>query len=301
MTVTLETSRGHIECAVCGQGPAVLLLHGAMGGWDQGQLLARTALGSSGFQCIAVSRPGYLGTPLASGETPEQQADLCAAALDELKLRDAAVIAISGGGQCALQFALRHPDRCRRLVMISACSAPINVPVAFRFYLLKLMVRFPALAGAIRKKPALTLSDPEAGPLMLALQSSTMERMAERLPGTENDIRQSRLPFAYPLERISSPLLAIHGTADEAAPFAQARALAARVPGAELLAIKGGTHVVLFTHLHEIRARVMQFLGCDQNPIATHNAATSPMLSPRAAGTISQAAALGASASRRIT
>jgi pimeloyl-ACP methyl ester carboxylesterase len=88
-----------------------------------------------------------------------------------------------------------------------------------------------------------------------------MERMPERLPGTELDIATSRADLRYPLERIAAPVLAIHGTADRGAPFAQAQAVAARVPGAELLAIEGGEHVALFTHLGEIRARVGPFLG----------------------------------------
>lgn len=75
-----------------------------------------------------------------------------------------------------------------------------------------------------------------------------------------NDVRQSRLPFAYPLEQISVPMLVIHGTRDEAVPYELAKSLARRVPGAELLTIDGGQHVSLFTHLHEIRTRVTGFL-----------------------------------------
>ena len=261
--VTIQTSRGAVEYAVWGEGPAVLLLHGAMGGWDQGVLLARSAAGVPCFQYVAISRPGYLGTPLASGRTPEEQADLCASLLEALGIRDAALIAISGGGQCALQFTLRHRKRCRGLVMISACSAQIRVPVPFRFQMMKLMAHVPPLVRAMRRKAALrapALNDPEAGPLMMALQSSTMERMAERMPGTQNDIRQSRLPFDYPLERISVPLLVVHGTADQAAPYTHAQSLASRVPKAELLSIEGGEHAALFTHLHEIRERVVPFL-----------------------------------------
>jgi pimeloyl-ACP methyl ester carboxylesterase len=274
----IGTRRGTVECARTGEGPAVLLLHGAMGGYDQGLILGRSAVGSPAFEYVAVSRPGYLGTPLALGEAPEEQADLCAALLDALAVPQAGVIAISGGGQCALQFALRHPDRCRCLVMISACSAPIAVRLPLQFHLLGLMARVPALTSRMRKRlrtdperavrrsipdPQLrvqTLNDPEAGPLLLALQESTLDRLAERLPGTRNDIAQSRAAFAYPVEQISGPLLVVHGTADRAAPFAQARQLAARVPGAELLAIEGGEHVSIFTHRNVIRPRVERFL-----------------------------------------
>lgn len=277
--LVVQTAWGGVECARSGAGPAVLLLSGAMGGYDQGILLGRAAAGSSGFEFIAISRPGYLATPLALGRTPEQQADLCSALLDALAIRQASVIAISGGGQCALQFALRHPGRCSALVMISACSAPLNGRLPFRFRLLKLAAHFPALSGAMARKAAadpdkaarrsipdpalraLTLQDPEAGPLLMALQRSVMERMAARLPGTENDIAQSRSSFDYPLEQIRAPVLIVHGTEDEAVPFAQAKALAARVPRAELLAISGGRHVSLFTHRRVIQPRVRQFLA----------------------------------------
>lgn len=276
--VILRTPRGMVELACQGEGPAVLLLHGAMGGYDQGLILGRAALGCPGYRFIAVSRPGYLGTPAASGLAPELQADLCAAALDELSVASVVVIAISGGGQCALQFAIRYPDRCRALVMLSACSAPIPGAVPFRFHLFRLATRIPWMATAIQRRAAAhpeeaaarsipdpvlrerTLNNPEVGPLFRALQSSVMDRMAARMPGTHNDIRWSRAPFNYPVESIRVPVLVIHGTEDEAAPFAAAESLASRVAGAELLAIEGGRHVSLFTHNALIRERLWRLL-----------------------------------------
>lgn len=274
----LTTPRGQVEYAISGEGPAILALHGAMGGYDQGLILARTTVGEPGYRYIAPSRPGYLQTALASGRTPEQQADLYAALLDALQIEKTAVIAISGGGQSALQFALRYAARTTALIMVSACSAPITARLPLRFYLMKFAAKVPALAAAMRKKlianpeaaarrsirdPELatrTLNDPDAGPLLKELLLSTTDRMAERLPGTLNDIEQSRLPFAYPVERIAVPTLVVHGTADRAAPFAPAKALAETVPGAEFLPIEGGEHVSIFTHRALIRARVCAFL-----------------------------------------
>ncbi len=107
---------------------------------------------------------------------------------------------------------------------------------------------------------ARTLQDPEAGPLFTALLRSTANRMAQRLPGTENDIRVTRTT-TYPLEQIAVPVLVVHGTADRLVPFAQhGKVLATRIPGAELLAIEGGEHVAIFTHRAEVRARVTRFL-----------------------------------------
>lgn len=93
---TMQTPLGAVEYGEFGEGPVVLALHGAMGGFDQSAILARTIL-SGQHRVIAVSRPGYLATPLSSGETPEAQADLLAALLDALAIERASVIAISGG------------------------------------------------------------------------------------------------------------------------------------------------------------------------------------------------------------
>jgi len=109
--ISIRTSRGNVDAVCWGEGPAVLSLHGAMGGYDQGILLAKSAV-SPRHRFVAVSRPGYLGTPLAAGRTPEEQADVCAEVLDQLGIAETAVIAISGGGPAAVQFALRHAQRC---------------------------------------------------------------------------------------------------------------------------------------------------------------------------------------------
>src|SRR4051812_12908185 len=52
-----ETRCGLIEYAVRGQGPAVLIVHGAGGGFDQGLLFAEP-IAQAGFRAIAVSRFG---------------------------------------------------------------------------------------------------------------------------------------------------------------------------------------------------------------------------------------------------
>jgi pimeloyl-ACP methyl ester carboxylesterase len=276
--ILLATRGGPVEVAVAGDGPAVLALHGAMGGYDQGLILARS-VDAPGFRWVAPSRPGFLGTPRSAGRTPEAQADRHAEVLDALGIGSAAVVAVSGGGPSALQLALRHPDRCWAVVLISACiTGGIDVRLPLAWHAMRLAARVPVLGALMLRRagadpdraarrsipdPALrarTLADPEAGGLLRALQRSTIDRMAARLPGTADDIATSRSDLRFPLERIVAPVLAVHGTADRGAPFGQAEALVRRVPGAELLAIPGGEHVALFTHLGEIRARIGAFL-----------------------------------------
>src|SRR4051794_15511903 len=106
-----QTACGPIEYAAVGAGPAVLLVHGAGGGFDQlldtvGELARR------GFRVVAPSRFGYLRTPLPADASPAAQADAHACLLDALKIDRAAVIGVSAGAPSSMQFALRHAKRC---------------------------------------------------------------------------------------------------------------------------------------------------------------------------------------------
>lgn len=62
-----------------GNGPAAVTVHGAMGGCDQSLLLAEVALDTTRHHVLAISRPGYPGTPLRNVKLPEEQADRIAA------------------------------------------------------------------------------------------------------------------------------------------------------------------------------------------------------------------------------
>jgi pimeloyl-ACP methyl ester carboxylesterase len=288
--VVVATARGAVEYASVGEGPAILALHGAMGGWDQSLLLART-LGEAGYRYIAVSRAGYLGTPLASGRSPEQQADLHAALLDRLGVACAAVMAVSGGGYSALHFAVRHPDRCWALVLASTTGGPTPAP-PLAFHLLRLLGRLPGFARRARARaerdpmasarrsvtdPAALerlAADGEAWALFNALTLSTADRTARRLDGTFNDVAVTRAR-EYPLDRITVPALVLHGTRDPLVPFERhGKVLAERIPGAALVALQGGEHAAIFTHRAEARAATTRFLR-DHAPSSERAATTS--------------------------
>jgi pimeloyl-ACP methyl ester carboxylesterase len=273
----VDTPRGPLEVVTVGEGPAVLALHGAMGGHDQSLLLARV-IGAAGHRYVAVSRPGFLGTPLRSGRTPAEQADLYAAALDALGVGTVALMAVSGGGPSAIEFALRHRERCRALVLVSTCSGLVSTPIPLSFHVTKRLMRWRWFGEAMRRKAerdpgravarsildpevrARTLRDPVASALLSELVSSTLDRPALRLPGTENDIAVTRTT-EYALGRVEVPVLVVHGTEDRMVPFPlHGKRLAERIPGAELLAIPGGEHVSIFTHRDEVRARVVRFM-----------------------------------------
>jgi pimeloyl-ACP methyl ester carboxylesterase len=118
------TSCGAIEYAVAGAGVPLLSIHGAGGGFDQGLDLAEPLV-NDGFRIIAVSRFGYLRTPLPADASAAAQADAHACLLDALGVERAAILGTSAGGPSALQFALRHPDRTAALaLLVPAAYAP---------------------------------------------------------------------------------------------------------------------------------------------------------------------------------
>ncbi len=112
-----ERPCGPIEYAVAGVGPPVLFVHGAGGGYDQGLDFSR-ALVDDGLRVIAMSRFGYLRTPLPADASAAAQADAHACLLDALGLSRVAVVGGSAGAPSSLQLALRHPDRISALVLV---------------------------------------------------------------------------------------------------------------------------------------------------------------------------------------
>ena len=274
---TVETSRGVVEYAEIGDGPAVVALHGAMGGYDQSLILAQT-IGESGYRYVAVSRPGFLGTPMSSGVSPEAQADLVAALLDELSIDRAGVMAVSGGGPAALQFGLQYPDRCSGLVLASTFADMSEMPIPGYFKVMMVLARRPWFGRMLLRKASKDLSavakrsirDPEilertvndavVWPLFSTMLLSTYRGMERRIDGTLNDINITRTQ-TYRLGEMRCPVLVVHGTNDPLVDFAKnTGAYKDKLPNVEIAAVDGGEHVTIFTHRDEVRARVLPFV-----------------------------------------
>jgi len=272
-SLVAQTARGAVEYAVAGTGPAVLVVHGRPGGYDQGLVIARI-LNDPQFRFIAVSRPGYLRTPLETGRSPEDQAEAHAALLDVLGVPQAAVVGLSAGGPSALQFALRHPDRCWGVVLISTRTqrlirAPLGLRImhpvlgssdAVGWLLSALIGCIPQ--GIVRNK----------GMLLEGMQ--TFIPYTLRRAGSSNDLFQfARLP-KYPLSEIRRPTLVIHGTADWVARWSNAEFAANAIPQAQLIRIPGAGHGVFFQQHHWLAPKILEFMKAHA-PTGLHGGKTS--------------------------
>ena len=264
----IETALGPVEIDRAGAGDPVLVIHGTPGGCDAGMHMGRFLI-EAGFEVIAVSRPGYLGTPLQPQATPEQQADLFAALLDALGIERAGVLVWSGGGPSAYGLAARHPDRVSALVAAAAVSKPIddNVPLEERIFartwlgnriLWSLITLAPKATvkatiktqGDLSRREIHTLTkrvmqDPALYDMVIEL-AFVVADYGPRKDGVLNDWHWFANVGDLGLERITAPCLLIHGERDAEVGVDHSTDAARLIPDAETIVAPRGTHIALW-------------------------------------------------------
>jgi pimeloyl-ACP methyl ester carboxylesterase len=262
-----ETACGPIEYAVVGDGPPLLAIHGAGGGYDQGLDLAG-ALPARGFRVIAVSRFGYLQTPLPDDATAAAQADAHACLLDALDIPRAAVLGASAGSPSSVQFALRHPDRVTALVLLvpalyvprgedaPSLRTPSGTEFLFDTALKSDFVFWAALRVARRTMLEAILATPpeRVDEASAAEQARVAEILAHILPvsprrlGLLNDASVTSSLERYPLERLTTPTLIVSAEDDLFGTYDVARYTAGQIPGARFIGYAEGGHILVGHH-----------------------------------------------------
>jgi pimeloyl-ACP methyl ester carboxylesterase len=263
----IDTKCGTVEFARYGSGYPVLSIHGNGGGFDQGLSLAQTYLGE-GFQIIAPSRFGYLGSPLPAGATPVEQADAYACLLDALEIKQAAIFTTSAGVTSSIQFALRYPERLSAMVLHSP-NAPGKVDVQLPPQpVFRTMLRSDFMYWLVGTN-MLSMFVPKELPLTDEMTADIRQAALSVLPSSR---RANGMVFDtylgnheinnYPLDQVRTPTLVISAIDDPAALHENACTLAERIPNARLVAISDGGHLML-GHTEEVKYEITQFLLSD--------------------------------------
>jgi pimeloyl-ACP methyl ester carboxylesterase len=256
----------------------VLDIHGAGGGYSQvaaiGDLLA-----TSGFTAIAMSRFGYLRTPLPADASPAAQADAHACLLDALHVSKAAVLGLSAGAPSAIQYCLRHRARCSALVLlVPAISVPgrnvaeTTPPSPFWQLVFDYVLRSDFVIWvATQLRPEMLVDTVLATPLEQFRQASPAERqrglgvirdifpVSLKADGLKNDALVTTTTTTDHLERITAPTLAISAKDDLYGTDSGAKHVAERIPGARLILFPTGGHAWL-GHDAEVRDELVTFL-----------------------------------------
>lgn len=273
----VQTRCGPIEYASAGQGPAVLLVHGAGGGVDQTAPFAHE-IAARGFRVVTMSRFGYLRTPRPADASAAAQADAHACLLDALKIPRAAIVGVSAGGPSSMQFALRHGARCSALVLL--------VPLAYAPQAAERLAPPPPAArwmfeSAIESDflywlaaefwPSLVTGSILATPPYLVERADAVEKarvawflrqplpVSVRQQGLLNDVGIATSLARYELERIAAPTLVISARDDFYGTYASSLYTAQHIGGARFLGLEDGGHLWVGHH-REVMGEIAAFI-----------------------------------------
>jgi pimeloyl-ACP methyl ester carboxylesterase len=266
----VETACGPIEYAEFGEGQPLLIVHGAGGGYDQGQYFAQLIGG--GYRWIAPSRFGFLRTPVPAGADSALQADAHAALLDALGIERVGVVGISMGGPSALLFAVRHPGRTRSLALISAASHAIPPRPALLAAVFNLFLHDFVFWAMVRGSPEQLLAAlgvpleiqqqlPPHEVAQLYAFLASIEPMGARREGQLLEQHMSEYDAAL-IRDIEAPTLVLHARDDTLVSFEQGEFSAEHIPGAQLVPIEKGGHLALMLEANtRAKARLLAFLA----------------------------------------
>lgn len=272
-SVVVETEEGIIEYSISGKGDPILMIHGAGGGYDQGLLLADRFLPKDST-IIAVSRFGYLNTPLPEDATPNHQAALYKALLDKLGIKEVHVVAVSDGGPSGLKFSIRYPERVKSLTMMCAKSkTPPKLTTAqsvafgtifdndFLFWMITEYIQSDLLnvLGVSKEvQEKMTKDEIEMAREFFEIMSPISLRKEGIFNANVQFIELS--PEDYPIWDIKAPTLVVHAEDDTLQPFYYAEYTHEKIPNSTLLSFKEGGHM-FFSHHNEIRRAIKDFLN----------------------------------------
>ena len=275
----VTTPCGPIEYAAVGTGPPILLVHGAGGGFDQGVAIG-APLAARGHRVVAMSRFGYLRTPLPTDASAAAQGDAHECLLDAVGLDRAAVIGVSAGAPSALQLAVRHPERVSALVLMVPAAfvprqggaAPVRTPPGtlqlfdtalrsdFLFWAIRRAAPNLMIRGLLGTPPELVARATSAEQERLGAMLDQILPVTDRRVGLLNDAVVTAQIERYPLERITAPTLTISAADDLYGTYDAARYSAEQIPGARFIGYPDGGHMLVGRNA-DVTSSIAEFLA----------------------------------------
>jgi 3-oxoadipate enol-lactonase len=197
--------------------------------------------------------------------TIELLADDAAAVLDGLEIERAHVLGLSMGGYIAQTLALRRPELVRSLVLCgTGPGRPTHEPIPSKTLDLWLAnahlppEEYARATMHLSFAPGWADANPDLYDELLAA------RLEFPTPpecwGAQYEACVRFVEAGAPVEKIGVPTLVVHGDADNVVPVSNGRALARRIPQAELVELPGHGHLALMEDPDHFNAAVIRFL-----------------------------------------
>jgi pimeloyl-ACP methyl ester carboxylesterase len=246
----VSTKWGAVEYAERGHGDPVLVVHGIFHNCVGGLLSVRDY---SDRRFIAPSRFGYLGSSMPPNATPALQADAFVALLDALGIDRIDVIGESAGATSALQLAMRHPERVMHLAVLVG-NLPGSPTAVVQPSSAKLFNRQFPLWALWTFAPSLMVRLVAGLPKGFAMSREDARFVAEFIDslfpvspqGVDFDAFVSNADVNdYNLEAINVPTLIVHTKDDQVASHEASKRAAERIPGARLVSLQSGGHLMI--------------------------------------------------------
>ena len=194
------------------------------------------------------------GNGLSDWDTPELSFDAFVDDLetvaDTLELEQFDLLAISQGAAVAVAYAVQHPERVRRLIVINGYAAGWAVradpaEIARREAMLTLTEVGWGSDNAAYRQLFTNHYIPGASPKQMGWFNE-MQRMSAS-PENAAKLQQvlSEFDVTDMLPNVRTPTLVFHSREDQAVPFAQGEALAGAIPGAAFVPLESRNHILL--------------------------------------------------------
>ena len=274
----IDTRCGPIEVQQAGAGEPLLVVHGSGGGHDQGMAFAGQ-LAHHGIWVIAMSRFGYLRTPMPADASAAAQADAHVCLLDALGIRRAAVMGGSAGAPSALQMVLRHPERVSALILLvpltykpptqadSAAPMPAWVEATmmrllgsdFLFWAAMHVARDQVIKVVLATPPELL---PAASPQERARVNAMIDNIlpvSARAAGLRSDTAVGKHLAPSALDTIRVPTLIVSARDDRYGTYASAAYTASCIAGAKFIGFDQGGHTWV-GHDDEVMSEIVKLL-----------------------------------------
>lgn len=241
---------------------ALVFLHGLGGDWSNWR--PQLDQFASNYRCLSWTMPGYGDSAAIAPMDWPSLADAAVALLDHYDITKATLVGLSMGGMVAQQFAVDHPDRLDKLVLV-ATSPSFGRPGRSEFAEQYLASRYAPLDAG--KTPAdlapgvvEILMGPDPHPDASANCIASMSRI------TSDAYRRAleclvTWAFDDQLQRIAAPTFCIAGADDATAPVKSMQRLADGVAGAELAVIEACGHLVNLDRPAEFNTLLQGFLS----------------------------------------
>lgn len=246
-----------------GDGEPLVLIHGLQGDASNFRRLA-PALGRD-FRVLLFDQRGSGYSDKPDMEYPTALlADDTVALMRALGFDAAHLLGTSMGGQVAQQFALRHPDVLRRLILACTTSGGADaVPVD-----MAMLAAAYTLEDLTAEERAVRLARSSFTPDWLAGHPEIIDELAaarRQRPLDLDALARRNRAFEHhdtfaDLGRIRAPTLVLTGTPDAIIPDANSAILAERIPDARLRVLDPAGHLFWIEREADTLAAVREFL-----------------------------------------